>query len=314
MLLPLLLPLLSLRLARAAFEADFTDPRLANGSWVTAQAEPLNVVVSAQSSRELREEDVLQDWLNSLGYADECLGLHAGGPQQANLGDGNGYVNQTGLYRWAYGLPEHAGSCWESLVGGSHVRYWFQGDRDERGAIFLAASDEHNISMYHDIVDNGYDLGRDNVAGNATVPSGTISPSSGTIYLTTVEMASGFFEAGLTVNGVAINHEIGIDGLVAVLTITISEETSNELSLISFFILAAFVLSTLLGGWASYYALRPSSEYSTLRIDARKPDIHDRRHQQLLLALEQARRAIRASTLHDEAELGLRDQYETELR
>ena len=68
----------------------------------------------------------------------ECFGAHLGDPQAANLGDGNGYVNQTIELRQDYGNPE-VGTCWESLVGGNHLRLFRQnGPSANTGALFLA--------------------------------------------------------------------------------------------------------------------------------------------------------------------------------
>jgi hypothetical protein len=51
----------------------------------------------------------------------ECFGLHIGDPQSANLGDGNGWVNQTIELRQDYG-DSNTGTCLESLIGGNHFR------------------------------------------------------------------------------------------------------------------------------------------------------------------------------------------------
>lgn len=51
----------------------------------------------------------------------ECLGLHLGAPQTANLGDGNGSRNQTVEFRQDFGNAIF-GSCFESLLGGNHFR------------------------------------------------------------------------------------------------------------------------------------------------------------------------------------------------
>ena len=68
----------------------------------------------------------------------ECFGAHLGDPQSANLGDGNGYVNQTFELRQDYGNPD-IGTCWESLVGGNHLRLFRQnGPSANTGALFLA--------------------------------------------------------------------------------------------------------------------------------------------------------------------------------
>lgn len=52
----------------------------------------------------------------------ECFGIHLGAPQSANLGDGNGFVNQTVELRQDFGSSS-VGTCLESLVGGNHFRY-----------------------------------------------------------------------------------------------------------------------------------------------------------------------------------------------
>jgi hypothetical protein len=68
----------------------------------------------------------------------ECFGAHLGAPQTANLGDGNGWVNQTIELRDDYGNPD-IGSCWESLVGGNHLRLFRQnGAKADTNALFLA--------------------------------------------------------------------------------------------------------------------------------------------------------------------------------
>ena len=68
----------------------------------------------------------------------ECFGAHLGAPQTANLGDGNGAVNQTIELRNDYGNPD-IGACWESLVGGNHLRMWRQnGPNAHTNALFLA--------------------------------------------------------------------------------------------------------------------------------------------------------------------------------
>jgi hypothetical protein len=68
----------------------------------------------------------------------ECLGAHLGDPQSANLGDGHGWVNQTLELRQDYGNPD-VGTCWESLVGGNHLRLFRQnGPSANSGALFLA--------------------------------------------------------------------------------------------------------------------------------------------------------------------------------
>lgn len=68
----------------------------------------------------------------------ECFGAHLGNPQLADLGDGRGWVNQTIELRNDYG-NDVLGTCWESLVGGNHLRMWRQdGPTATTNAVFLA--------------------------------------------------------------------------------------------------------------------------------------------------------------------------------
>jgi hypothetical protein len=70
------------------------------------------------------------------GSTTECLGIHLGSPQTANLGDGNGNVAQTMELRENFNI---VGTCGESLVGGNHLRMFRQnGTNHNTGALFLA--------------------------------------------------------------------------------------------------------------------------------------------------------------------------------
>ena len=80
--------------------------------------------------------------------AKECFGAHLGAPQTANLGDGHGWLNQTIELRNDYGNPD-IGTCWESLVGGNHLRYWHQtGPSANSGALFLAYVNRRVYSLF----------------------------------------------------------------------------------------------------------------------------------------------------------------------
>jgi hypothetical protein len=73
---------------------------------------------------------------SSIGYSNECLGLHFGNTHEANLGDGNGRTPQLYLARQAY-FPVW-GTCWESVAGGHHFRAWRQnGTHAASGAWFI---------------------------------------------------------------------------------------------------------------------------------------------------------------------------------
>ncbi|KAJ7929325.1 hypothetical protein B0H13DRAFT_2228609 [Mycena leptocephala] len=103
----------------------YYDPRLTGGSMLTFQNEPLNIIVSALSSPEALTDRGLVNFGNALGYGDDCLGIHLGGPQASNLGDGNGLVNQTQMMREDYGSVA-IGTCLETLMGGNHYRVFRQ--------------------------------------------------------------------------------------------------------------------------------------------------------------------------------------------
>ena len=60
-------------------------------------------------------------YVNFLNSDEECLDIHIGDPQSANLGDGNGWVDQTILLREDYGITG-IGTCLQSLIGGNHFR------------------------------------------------------------------------------------------------------------------------------------------------------------------------------------------------
>ncbi|KAJ7470387.1 hypothetical protein FB451DRAFT_1351999 [Mycena latifolia] len=219
-------------LTTAAAQATYYDPRLTGGSMLTFQAEPLNIIVSGLSSPEALTPRGIVNFGNALGYGDDCFGIHLGGPQAANLGDGNGFVNQTQMMREDYGSVA-IGTCLETLMGGNHYRVFRQnGSQADSGALFLAASKEDPITEQHNIVSDGYDIGRwvlissvaarqlivlfsDQVVAEAT---GGVISFSGVDYTTTVEYVTGL----LTPGAEGINHNISIDGRTAILTITAS--------------------------------------------------------------------------------------------
>ncbi|KAJ7078656.1 hypothetical protein C8R44DRAFT_825183 [Mycena epipterygia] len=198
----------------------YYDPRLAGGSMLTLQNEPLNIIVSALSSPAALTLRGIVNYGNALGYGDDCLGIHLGGPQAADLGDGNGMVNQTQMMREDYGNTP-IGTCLETLIGGNHYRVFRQnGSLADSGALFLAASREETIAEEHNIVPDGYNIGRDQVVATAT---GSIVSFSGVDYRTTVEYVSGLLPPGAQ----GINHNISIDGVTAILTVTASTVNSG---------------------------------------------------------------------------------------
>lgn len=221
---------------------------IVNGTYPAGQGEPLNIILSANSAKE-----VLVDSLDNGGFlnymlstymGEECLGQHLGASQQANLGDASGAVDEVQELRWNYGNP-YLGTCQETFNGGLHLRYWIQ---NTTGAYFIAISVEKSLSDGHDIVLDGYNLGREYLIGNLTNQTTTIytpnitaqstfsgdSAYSNWTYNTKVNYVSGLLQN----TSVGINHNItvqganfnAIDGLVAVLTVSVVDRPKSSLA------------------------------------------------------------------------------------
>ncbi|GAA5941582.1 uncharacterized protein JCM15063_001627 [Sporobolomyces koalae] len=192
----------------------FYDPRVKGGSQINRNSygsgEPLNIIISAQSSPDVLRKNGLIAFSRSLGLWNECANLHLGDPQESNLGDGNGWKAESFVMResrWPF-----VGSCLESAIGGNHFRVYKQnGTEANSGAWFLSASKEVDWRGNHKIAPNGYNLGRDLIVQTAL---------KGTKYLgrswdTEVE----YIEGLLTPGSEGINHGIEQDGRVALLTV-----------------------------------------------------------------------------------------------
>ncbi|KAF9028856.1 hypothetical protein BDP27DRAFT_1349938 [Rhodocollybia butyracea] len=203
---------------QTAVNFDYIDPRIGGGRFLDFttphKGEPLNVIISGKSDPSVLSEDGFTNYARSLGFSNECLGLHFGAIHQADLGDGNGKINEQLLAReYSFGGPV-LGTCWESLAGGNHFRAWKQnGTSAPSGAWFLGVSKEENSGKHHEIVPNGYNLGRDFLISQAVS-----SPThwNSIWWRTEVELVEGLLNPGKD----GVNHGIEQDGLVAVLTVT----------------------------------------------------------------------------------------------
>lgn len=156
--------------------------------------------------------------------------------------------NQSTLLRENFGDPAF-GTCRETFDGGFHYRVWRQnGTEANSGAWFLAASEEYNLTLQHDIVPNGcvlerlgqppppdsltslrrvdsYDKGRDEVVRRAIVSGGTKSPLTNRTFETTYRNASGpGYYADVSTS--EINHGVATDGIVAILTVKVTSNGS----------------------------------------------------------------------------------------
>jgi len=143
-------------------ELGWFDPRERGGQLLDfttkRYGEPLNVIISGHSDPFILTDAGLHSYAKSLGYSEECLGLHYGHRHQANLGDGDGRKSEAFLARQNFPIW---GTCWESLAGGHHFRAWKQnGTEANSSAWFIGASKELDSSKQHTIGPDGYNVGR----------------------------------------------------------------------------------------------------------------------------------------------------------
>lgn len=175
--------------------------------------EPLNVIISGLSSLGVLTNTGIVNFAKAVGFSTECLSIHLGAPQSANLGDGNDFVNQTIELRQDFGNVNF-GTCLESVFGGNHFRVFRQnGPLANTGALFLAVSQEEDEEENHTIVPDGYDIGRNLLVSNAV----GITTFGGVTYSTTAETITGLLAPGST----GVNHGIATDGITTLLRVTI---------------------------------------------------------------------------------------------
>jgi hypothetical protein len=232
-------------LATSKYAEDFAAP----ASWLTGWwnpsdlGEPINVVVSARSSPEVLTPDGFRLWLNSMNISQPCLGQASmpgsDNKQFAFLGpSGSPDQNLTELLTWRENFGDPLlGSCIQTFNGGFHLRAFNQ---TATGAIFIAASDEADLSHHHKILPDGYNSGRNNLTGLAlNGGKGTsMGPpySAPQSYAVKAEKMRGLIEAGSQVRcrplaavvsscGQNINHDIATDGIITLLTVTLIKDT-----------------------------------------------------------------------------------------
>ncbi|UZJ56810.1 hypothetical protein CBS101457_006130 [Exobasidium rhododendri] len=195
------------------------DPRESGGSMLdlvgNGLREPVNAIISGHSDPQILSEAGLRDYVRTIGFSFECLDLHLGGLQRADLGDGNGWITEQFEYRETegWGAPGRwVGACWESLYGGNHFRVWKQnGTIANTGAWFLAVSKEKDLRHHHTIDTNGYNNGR-NLLVEAAIRGGRWKIWK---WKAKVSWNDELLDAGKR----GINHDIEQDGRVAVLTV-----------------------------------------------------------------------------------------------
>lgn len=171
------------------------------------------MIVSGNSDAYVLSPDGFESYSRAVGFgAGSCLGFSSDDIAQANLGDGNGAHNQTGMARWSSG-------CSESISGGNHFRYWFQnGTKGDSNAVFIAASVEMSAKKYHMIVPNGYDMGRDQFVGNATAGIRTDNTTQSQFQTKVLDKNTSLM-AKITARD--LNHNIGTDQVVYILQVNV---------------------------------------------------------------------------------------------
>ncbi|KAJ7630090.1 hypothetical protein DFH06DRAFT_1224869 [Mycena polygramma] len=195
----------------------FYDPTKNGGAMLDnaggGGGEPLNVIISGLSSPQVLTDEGILHYAQAIGFSFECLTIHLGDPQSANLGDGNGWVNQTMELRQDYG-DDDLGTCLESLVGGNHFRVFRQnGTTANSGALFLAVSQEEDVFEGHTIIPDGYNEGRNKLVTSAV----GVTSHEAVTYSTIAQNLTGLLPAGST----GVNHGIATDGITVLLTVTI---------------------------------------------------------------------------------------------
>lgn len=195
----------------------YYSPNLNGGSMLidagNGLGEPLNIIISGLSSPAVLTDHGFINYARAIGFSDECFNIHLGGLMSANLGDGHGWVNQTHELRQDYD-NSGIGTCLESLVGGDHFRVYRQnGPQANSGALFLAVSQEEPVTEHHDIVPDGYNIGRDALVAAAV----GLTSFDDIIYSTTSRSVTGLLSPGSK----GVNHGIAQDGAVVLLTVTI---------------------------------------------------------------------------------------------
>ncbi|KAI6033054.1 hypothetical protein F5J12DRAFT_798461 [Pisolithus orientalis] len=199
----------------------FYNPSLEGGSMLEnagdSLGEPLNVIISGLSTPAVLTNDGIINYARAIGFSEECFNIHLGGLMSANLGDGNGWVNQTYELRQDYDNAG-IGTCLESLVGGNHFRVFRQNGRlANSGALFLAVSQEEPATEHHDPVPDGYDVGRwvlpvyhllvtaiqkVDSSNNLVAAAVGITSFNGVTYITTAKNITGLLPPGSE----GINH------------------------------------------------------------------------------------------------------------
>ncbi|KAH0828916.1 hypothetical protein J3R83DRAFT_2337 [Lanmaoa asiatica] len=213
-----LVSLLNVGTVQRVGSVAYYNPALGGGSMLNnaedGYGEPLNVIISGESSPGVLTEDGIVNYARAIGFSEECFNIHLGTPFPADLGDGNGWVNQTTELRQDYG-SSGIGTCLESLIGGNHFRIQGRGEANVVSyfTFDIELASDQPVTENHDIIPDGYDIGRDNLVAGAIGETNY----GGVSYSTQAENITGLLAPGTE----GVNHGIAQDGVVTLLTVKI---------------------------------------------------------------------------------------------
>ncbi|KAG0663711.1 hypothetical protein C6P46_002280 [Rhodotorula mucilaginosa] len=146
----------------------YFDPRAGGGAQYNRNLwdghEPLNIIISAQSSADVLKESGFIAYSRSLGAASARKRSHAVSPAH------HARVSWVELSPLTPTLAHPATRIlFINCKGGNHFRAYKQNGTDANsGAWFLAASKEVDLRGKHKIAHNGYNIGRDLIVEKAT--------------------------------------------------------------------------------------------------------------------------------------------------
>lgn len=152
-------------------------------------------------------------WANSLNFG---FGYFPRRSEAANVGDGEGFQYPSRIFQWI-------NSTWSGEHGGTALGCYVQnGTKLATGAVFISAAIMKPSSEQYTVEDNGFDLARDYLVGNATKNDNTTDPETKAVFGTKLLGYDKTMLQGLSENNFTQN--IGTDGRVAILEVKVLKQ------------------------------------------------------------------------------------------
>lgn len=124
---------------------------------------PFNLIVSNKSDIVNDYEWDFTDFLFSLGYEhDFDYGKRLPGSMQANVGGSNITISDT-IFQW------YSPDCKDPKLACLQISYWIQHMGSKYGPRFITAAIANSSSEGIQVIENGYDLARDQIVSRATL-------------------------------------------------------------------------------------------------------------------------------------------------